>query len=172
MCKFSTIIDSLSEQNSFHKIDNGVYSFNDWVMMGDFDDVITNLMKAKTLWSRRWTESITFAWGTLYGNFRVPCLQLCDYIIGDYRFMWHLSLLEKYGCQRGVINKMSALRNKKRMLSNEQENNKLLRNLPIQEILQWKEELKQAGANKGESMLMRPQSLFSLSVAHVKTLVT
>ena len=43
---------------------------------------------------------------------------------------------EKYGCQRGVINKMSALRNKKSMLSNEQENNKLLRNVPIQKILQ------------------------------------
>ena len=60
--------------------------------MGDFDDVITNLMKAKTLWNCRWTESITFAWGTLYGNFLIPCLQLCRNI-RDYSFLWHLSLL-------------------------------------------------------------------------------
>ena len=59
------------------------------------------------------------------------------------------------------------------MLSNEQENNKLLRNLPTNPgNIARKEESKQAGANKGESMLMRPWSLFLLSVAHVKTLVT
>ena len=46
----------------------------------------------------------------------------------------------------------------------------LLRKLTNGRNIARKEDSKQAGANKGESMLMRPQSLFSLSVAYVKNI--
>ncbi len=148
MCKFSTIIYSLSEQNSFHKIDKSIYSFDDWNpdYMGSDDgrlwwchhqlDESQNTAKLSLNWKHYicmrdtvWQFSYSMPSALPLHHWRLLFLVTSFTVNCDS---------EKYGCQRGVIHKMSALRNKNFMTSNEQENNKLLRNLPIQEILQEK----------------------------------
>ena len=68
-----------------------IWSAGIWTgMMGDFDDIITNLMKSKILSTCHWIESITFAWGELYW------LQLCQFIMRNCSFLWHLSLFIEF----------------------------------------------------------------------------
>jgi len=78
----------LNELNPFHMIDRFIYSFSNWnlkdmraVVMQDFDDIFTNLIKFKILIDWPWMDSICFAWGTLHGRLHVPWIQYLYFIM-------------------------------------------------------------------------------------------
>ena len=122
MCNFSTIYFS-SEQNSFHKINKSIYSFDDWNpnYMGSHDgrlwwchhqlDESQNTVKGSLNWKHYICMRDT-VW-------QFSCSMPSALRLHHWRLSFHVTSFtvncdsEKYGCQRGVINKMSALINKK-----------------------------------------------------------